>query len=176
VLEVARGNQAVLAAVARRLQESPDQVLPTLRLLADPDALPERLDPSAVRVAKRVNAQRLQERLDDFRSRAHTTSEVRELLGGVSRQAVASRVASGSLLSLEVAGRSWFPAWQFGPEGPWPRLAEVLRELQRDGRGVLAADALMRQSLPEESGRSPADLLAAGRVEDALHYIRTAGR
>jgi len=173
---VARRNQAVLAAVARRLEEAPEQVLPTLRLLADPDALPERLEPSAVALARRVNAQRLQERLGEFRDGAQTTTEVRELLGGVSRQAVASRVASGTLLSLEVAGRSWFPSWQFGPDGPWPRLAEVLRELLRDGRGVLAADALMRQPLREEAGRSAADLLAAGRVDDALHYVRTAGR
>jgi phytoene dehydrogenase-like protein len=172
---MARGNQAVLAAVARRLQEAPEQVLPTLRLLADPDALPARLDPSAVRVAKRLNAQRLQECLDDFRARAHSTAEVRELLGGVSRQAVASRVASGSLMSLEIAGRSWFPAWQFGPEGPWPRLPEVLSALLGEGRGVLAADALVRQPIPEESGRAAADLLAAGRVDDVLHYVRGAG-
>jgi hypothetical protein len=85
-------------------------------------------------------------------------------------------VASGSLLSTEIAGRSWFPDWQFGPDGPWPRLTEVLRELVRDGRGVLAADALMRLPLPEEKGLSPADLLAAGRTDDALHYLRTAGR
>jgi hypothetical protein len=173
---VVRRNQAVLAAVVRRLEESPEQVLPTLRLLADPDALPERLEPSAVVVARRLNTQRLQERLDTFRAGSLSTSQVRELLGGVSRQAVASRVASGSLLSMEVAGRSWFPSWQFGPDGPWPRLPEVLRELVQGGRGVLAADALMRQRLPEEGKRSPADLLAAGRVEDALHYVRTAGR
>lgn len=171
-----RGNQAVLAAVVRRLEEAPEQVLPTLRLLADPDALPARLEPSAVALAKRLNAQRLQQRLDAFRAGSLTTTDVRELLGGVSRQAVASRVASGSLLSMEVAGRSWFPSWQFGPEGPWPRLGEVLRELLTGDRGVLAADALMRAPLREEGGRSAADLLAAGRVDDALHYLRTAGR
>jgi hypothetical protein len=173
---VVRRNAAVLAAVARRLEESPEQVLPTLRLLADPDALPDRLEPSAVAVARRLNAQRVQERLDALRASSLTTTDVREVLGGVSRQAVAGRVASGSLLSLEVASRSWFPDWQFGPDGPWPRLPEVLRELVRDGRGVLAADALMRRALPEEKGQSPADLLAAGRVDDALHYVRTAGR
>lgn len=170
-----RRNQAVLAAVARRLEESPEQVLPTLRLLADPDALPERLEPSAVEVARRVNSRRLQERLDALRAASLTTGDVRELLGGVSRQAVAGRVASGSLLSMEVAGRSWFPDWQFGPDGPWPRLAEVLRVLVRDGRGVLAADALMRRPLPEEGGSSAADLMAVGRVDSALHYVAMAG-
>jgi hypothetical protein len=41
---------------------------------------------------------------------------------------------------------------------------------------VLAADALARRPLPEEGGKSVADLLAAGRVDDAVHYVRTAGR
>jgi hypothetical protein len=167
-------KEPVLAAVARRLREAPDEVLPTLRLLADPDALPERSDDHVVAVARRVNAHRLQEHLARFREGALSTAEVREALGGVTRQAVAGRVASGSLLSLEIAGRSWFPSWQFGPEGVLPGLVRVLQALVEDGRGALAADALARAPLTEERGASVADLLAAGRVDDAVHYVRTA--
>jgi hypothetical protein len=166
-------NQAVLAAVARRLKEDPDRVLPTLRLLADPDALPDRVERPVVELAHKVNAGRLQELLEDFRANSYTTSEVRELLGGVTRQAVASRVSSGTLLSHEIAGRSYFPDWQFGPDGPHRGLSELLHALV-DGRGALAADALARRALPEEKGRSVADLLAGGRLEDALHYVATA--
>ena len=167
-------NQAVLAAVARRLKEDPDRVLPTLRLLADPDAVPEKVDRAAVGLAHKVNAGRLQDLLDDFRAHSYTTTQVRELLGGVTRQAVASRVSSGTLLSLEIAGRSYFPEWQFGPDGPHRGLAEVLAALVRS-RGALAADALARRPLPEEKGRSVATLLQLGRVDDALHYVTVAG-
>jgi hypothetical protein len=167
-------EEAVLDAVARRLRESPDEVLPTLRLLADPDALPERADDHVVAVARRVNAHRLEEHLARFRQGALDTAEVRAALGGVTRQAVASRVASGSLLSLEIAGRSWFPSWQFGPEGVLPGLARVVQALAEDGRGALAADALARAPIAEERGASVADLLAAGRLDDAVHYVRTA--
>ena len=166
-------NQAVLAAVARRLKEDPDRVLPTLQLLADPDAVPDKVARPLVDIAHKVNAGRLQELLDGFRSRSYTTTQVRELLGGVTRQAVASRVSSGTLLSHEIAGRSYFPDWQFGSGGPHRGLAELLPSLVR-GRGALAADALARQALPEEGGRSVADLLAAGRIEDALHYVAVA--
>jgi hypothetical protein len=166
-------KQSVLAAVARRLAEDPDRVLPTLQLLADPDAVPAKVERSAVTLAHKVNAGRLQDLLDEFRSHSYTTTQVRELLGGVTRQAVASRVSSGTLLSHEIAGRSYFPDWQFGPDGPHRGLGELLPALL-DGRGALAADALARQPLPEEKGRSIAALLAAGRVQDALHYVVTA--
>ena len=166
-------NQSVLAAVARRLKEDPDQVLPTLRLLADPDAVPERVERPAVALAHKVNAGRLQELLDDFRAHSYTTPQVRELLGGVTRQAVASRVSAGTLLSQEIAGRSYFPDWQFGADGPHRGLGELLAALL-SVRGALAADALARKPIAEEKGRSVADLLAGGRLEDALHYVATA--
>jgi hypothetical protein len=168
-------HQAVLDALALRLRESPEDVLPVLRLITSPDALPPvRTEGGVVALARRVNAHRLVERLDAFRAAALSTDEARAALGGVSRQAVSSRVASGTLLALEIGGRSWFPDWQFGESGVLPGLPDVLRVLMRGGRGALAADALARKALPEEGGRSVADLLAAGRVEDAVHYVSTA--
>jgi hypothetical protein len=166
-------DRSVLAAVARRLEGDPDRVLPTLRLLADPDAVPERVDAPARALAHRLNAARTQELLDSFRAGSLTTREVRELLGGVSRQAVASRVASRSLLSLEIGGRSYFPAWQFDAAGPLPGLPRLLAVLL-SGRGALAADALARQPVAEEGGRSVAGLLSEGRLDEALHYAASA--
>jgi hypothetical protein len=167
--------QAVLDAVALRAEAEPDIVVPTLRLLADLDALPDSDDRGTVALAHTLNAQRLTARRDAFRARALGTSDVRALLGGVTRQAVASRVANKSLVSLEIGGRSYFPDWQFGPDGPLPRLPEVLVALDIEHRGVLAADALMRAAITEESSRSAANLIAAGNVETALHYLRAAG-
>ena len=164
----------VLRAVARRLEEDPARVLPTLRLLADQDALPEPVDEKTIELARQLNVERLAARRAGFRARAHPTSEVQALLGGVTRQAVALRVANRGLLSLELGGRSYFPAWQFGPDGPHPGVNRVVAALTDAGRGVLAADRLMRTALEEERGRTPAQLLASGDVDRALHYIGVA--
>ena len=169
------GNASMLRAVARRLEEDPARVLPTLRLLADQDALPEAADEKTVELARRLNVERLAAYRADFRSHAHPTSQVRVLLGGVTRQAVALRVANKGLLSLQLAGTSYFPDWQFGPDGPLPGLNRVVAALTAAGRGVLAADALMRTPLKEERDRTPAQLLAAGDVDGAVHYIAVAG-
>ena len=165
---------AVLDAVARRLADEPQRVLPTLRLLADPDALPETTDTEIVELARKVNAARLAARREEFRVRALPTAEVRRLLG-VSRQALSARVANHTMLALELAGTLHFPDWQFGPDGLRRGVAKVVAALAADARGALAADALMRTPLPEADGRSPAELLADGELDRALHYARTAG-
>ena len=124
-------------------------------------------------LAHTVNDRRLADRREQFRARALTTGQVRELLGGISRQAVALRVANGGLLSLELAGRSLFPDWQFSEDGVRQGLRAVLALLREDGRGALASDALMRT--PVEGGRTPADLFAAGETELLHHYVSLAG-
>ncbi|MDX6242865.1 MAG: hypothetical protein QOE76_588 [Frankiales bacterium] len=165
----------VLEAVSRRLKSDPERVLPTLRLLADPDALPDVDDSVTVDLAHRVNEARLAGALTAFRARALTTGEVREALGGVSRQAVAFRVSQRQLLALEIGGRLFFPSWQFGEAGTWPLLREMVDALLEGGRSVLAADRLMITPLAEEQGSTPADLLARGELGLALHYVRAAG-
>lgn len=168
-------RQAVLAAVRKRLAEEPDRVLPALQVIADPDALIEPDDESTIALARTLNAHRIVASLRELRARAYTTDEVRELLGGVSRQAVSQRVRNGRLLSIEISGRSHFPDWQFVDGRPVDGLAEVIAVLHEAGRDTWVADGLMRQALPEEGGRTPAELLAAGEVELALHYVRIAG-
>jgi hypothetical protein len=168
-------SHAVLEAVARRLDEDPQHVMPTLRLLANPDELPVAADEHTAGLARRINAERLAGRRSEFRARALATGEVRELLGGVSRQAVAARVAHRQLLACEIAGRLYFPDWQFGADGPLPGLRLVIAALLDAGRGPLAADALMRTPLAEEDGRTPAHLLGAGQLALVLHYIAVAG-
>lgn len=166
---------AVLRVVTQRLIDEPEQVLPTLRLLADPDALPKPADQETVELARRLNVERLEARLDEFRKHAYTTPQVAKLLGGVTRQAVALRASNKRLLAREIGGRLYFPDWQFGPDGPLSELPRVVAALSDRGREVLSADALMRAPLPEEGGRTPARLLADGHVDKALHYISVAG-
>lgn len=165
------GAQAkLLERVAARLAEDPDRVGPVLRLIADPDAVPERSGlPEAV---LRVNAERLAAARRELTVHALTGEQVRELLGGISRQALHQRVRGGRLIALHLGNTSWFPAWQFGPDGVHPRLRELLDVLPDN---ALAADRVMRAPIPEERRRSAADLLAAGKTDRAVHYARTAG-
>lgn len=165
------GAQAkLLQQVAARLAEDPDHVGPALRLIVDPDAVPER--PALSEQATRLNAQRLNAARADFTAHALTGEQVRELLGGISRQALHQRVRGGKLIALHLGNTSWFPGWQFDPEGVRPDLAAVLAVLPKN---ALAADRVMRAPLPEERKRSAAELLAAGKTERAVHYARTAG-
>lgn len=169
---------SLLRAVGRRLDQDPS-IGVTLQVLVEPDAAVE-MDSGAdvdraVAAARELNQQRLNRRRDQFRSNSLTTSQVQELLGGVRRQAVALRVANGGLLSLELGGRSYFPDWQFTDDGVVPGLRDLLSALRAGGRGVLAADAVMRTAVPEEGGHTPAQLLAAGDAERAHHYASLAG-
>lgn len=164
-------RQRLLAKVASRLEEDPQHVAPILRLIAEPDVVPPRERLSGE--AKEINTRRLAARRAAFIEGAFSGQQVRELLGGVSRQAVHQKTQAGRLLAVRYGNTTWFPKWQFTADGRiLPRLGELLAVLPAD---PLAADALMRTPLPEEKGRSPADLLRRGRFDRALHYAATAG-
>lgn len=168
-------NEAVLTAVRQRLEDDPDSVLPTLRLLADPDGPVRAVDDSTLSLARTLNHHRIVARLRELRARSYSTAQVAELLGGISRQAVSARVAKGRLMSIQISGKAWFPDWQFASGRPLHRLDEAIAALQQTGHDTLSADALMTNPLPEEGGRTVADLLATGAAERALHYIWAAG-
>jgi hypothetical protein len=169
------GTQAVLTAVEQRLADDPHRVMPTLRLLADPDALADESDEATISLAKTLNQHRLVALLRELRARSYTTVEVSDLLGGVSRQAVSQRVANRRLVAIDISGKSYFPSWQFVDGRPVAGLPEVIAALAETGHRTFAADALMCTPLAEEDGRTPADLLAAGDVERAVHYVRATG-
>ena len=172
---MAQTNQAVLAAVKKRLAEEPDAVLPVLKLLIDPDALIDPGDDDTRSLARTVNAYRVVSRLREVREHSYSTDEVRAMLGGVSRQAVSQRVRNERLMSLEISGKYWFPDWQFKNGQVVAGLADVIKALRESGADTLGADAIMRHGLPEEGGRSAADLLHAGDIEGAVHYAAALG-
>ncbi len=164
-------HAVLLDAVAARLAEDPAHVEAVLRLIADPDAVPERASISSRAAA--VNIARQASRRGDFVAGAHRGDQVREMLGSVSRQALSQRVRARRLLALRIGNNSWFPDWQFDAEGQvLPGLGDVLDRLPAD---ALAADLLMRAALPEEGGSCPAELLAAGNAALAAHYVWSAG-
>ena len=160
----------LLEQIAARLAEDPEHIAPVLRLIADPDAVPHQ--PRLSEDAQRQNAARLVALRTELTTHALTGEQVRQLLGGISRQALHQRVRARRLLSLHLANQSWFPDWQFGPDGVRPGVPEVLAALPES---PVAADRIMRAPLPEEGRRSAADLLAAGKTDRAVHYARTAG-
>ena len=161
----------LLERVAARLAEDPQHVGPVLRLIADPDHTPRRTTLS--QQAQELNLQRLTAVRTELTEHALRGEQVRDLLGGISRQALHQRVRAGRLLALHLANTSWFPRWQFDAEGrPRAELKLLLPVLPRD---AVAADRLMRAPVAELGGRSPAELLAAGETELAVHYARTAG-
>jgi Predicted transcriptional regulator len=168
-------NDAVLEAVRQRLEEDPTSVLPTLRLLIDPDALADPLDESTVKLAKTLNAYRVVASLRELRERAYSTAEVAEMLGGISRQAVSQRVAKGQLMSIQISGKAWFPDWQFENGLPIDGLPQVIAALREMDVGTWGADALARNPIPEENGRTLADILAVGDVDRAVHYAYALG-
>lgn len=172
---IRRRNDAVLTAVRQRLEEEPETVLPTLRLLIDPyrDANP--LDEGTVALAKTLNAYRVVAQLRELRFRSYTTAQVAEMLGGMSRQAVSQRVAKGQLMAITISGKSYFPEWQFADGRPVERLPEVVAALRATDCDTFTADAVMRTALPEENGRTVAQLVAAGDIDLALHYIGIVG-
>ncbi|MEO8889402.1 MAG: hypothetical protein ABI301_01305 [Jatrophihabitantaceae bacterium] len=169
------GRLALLTAVKQRLADDPQHVVPTLRLLVDPDALAEEADDESLSLARTLNVHRVVALKRELRERSYSTAQVCELLGGVSRQAVSSRVANRRLFAIDISKKSYFPPWQFAADRPVAGLPEVIAALDELGQAGLSADALMRTSLPEEGGRTPADLLAAGDVERAIHYVRAVG-
>jgi hypothetical protein len=169
--EVAVTEAELIERIRSRLAEDPEHVGPVLRLIADPDATPAREQVSDE--ALRMNAQRIAEQQHRFRDRAYPGDRVRQMLGGITRQALSRKVTGGRLIALRLGNTSWFPDWQFGPDGTAvPHLPRLLAALPAS---PLAADRAMRAALPEEGGRSPADLLAEGHADLAVHYAASAG-
>jgi hypothetical protein len=162
---------SLMARVQARLAEDPVRVREALALIADPDALPARSELSST--ARTVNARRLSDAREEFFAHSYRGEQVRAQLGGISRQALNQRVRAGRLLALSAANTSWFPYWQFTAQGDLlPGLERLLSVLPS---APVSADRVVRSPIPEERGRSIADLLAAGKLERAVHYARTSG-
>jgi hypothetical protein len=166
-------RSALLRRVAARAASDPDAVLPVLRVLVGDDE-PADVDESVLAAAEIVNSRRLAKATRSLVSRALTSEQVSERLGGASRQAIAARRARGGLLGLTVGTTSYHPDWQFGPDGVLPGLPRVLEALREVRASVLSADALMRTPTPDDR-RSLAELLAEGRVDEVVARILDTG-
>jgi len=96
----------------------------------------------------------------------------------ISRQAVYKRARTGSLLGLQGAGTTWFPVWQFDPDGRVvrPVVASIIEAFRKADPEVdplvIAAWATARNRYL--GGASPAEVVA-GAGEDE-HVVLAAAR
>jgi len=106
-----------------------------------------------------------------------TSAEARVLLGGVSREALRKRVASGSVIALrDDAGLIRYPRWQFdaasgAPFGVVKKLTKIFGDAGLDA-WALAAFATAPQ--PELGDRAPIDAFADEDPEPVLTAARRA--
>jgi hypothetical protein len=104
-----------------------------------------------------------------------TSAEARILLGGISREALRKRVASGSVIALrDDADLIRYPRWQFDApnSAPFPairKLNEIFAEAGLDP-WTLAAFATAPQ--PELDDRTPIDAFADADLEPLLLAAR----
>jgi excisionase family DNA binding protein len=120
-----------------------------------------------------VRSAALQGLKDDFVARREllraslSRAEVAELLG-VSSQAVLDRLTDGELIGLK-EGREWrIPMWQLHPGAPrgfLPALAELRRAFPG---GLVALSRWATAPHVDLGGMTPADALAAGRVDQVI--------
>jgi len=101
------------------------------------------------------------------------TTQVAQLLG-VSRQALAKRQQSGSLLGLPGDGTTWYPTWQFDLENTTirPAVRDVIGafrdRLGNDTEPLLIASWALTPQHEDLAGETPARWLQAGRDLDQL--------
>ena len=105
------------------------------------------------------------------------TRQLAELLD-VSRQAIASRVSSGSLLALPGRGTRYYPAWQLDASQHQvrPLVAELLRTWRRIEPDVEPLTIAAWATTPNEllDDRPPAEVIASEDADDAVVHAAAA--
>jgi len=169
-----RVSETLLDRVAAAAERDPASVRPVLQVLVG--EVPDH--PSALRpVADRVNTQRLEGVLDDFKKGSWTTGDVlREVPRFRTRQAVHALRTRGRLLGRTIGNATWFPRWQFHDGDVRPDLGDILEALLRFSTDAVADDRVMRLPRGELHGRSIAESLSRPREQRlALRLLGAAG-
>ncbi|HEX4865195.1 MAG TPA: hypothetical protein VFV02_14085 [Acidimicrobiales bacterium] len=104
--------------------------------------------------AAEINSTRRRNALDEFRAASLATSEVQQLLGLGTPQAVHRLRSRGKLIGLQSGNATWFPSWQFSGgqvREDLPRILELLRRFSDD---PIAGDRAMRMVRDDLGGQS----------------------
>ncbi len=103
----------------------------------------------------------------------YDTDGVRQLLGGVSKQAVADRVRRHRLLALRTgSGRLVYPTSQFDGRSVRPGLADVLGLVAPDDTEAWYVASWLTTPDPRLGGREPMAALADGDTDTVLAAAR----
>lgn len=167
-------NETLLERVAAAAERDPSSVRPVLQILVG--EAPDR--PSVLRpVAGRVNTQRREGVLEEFKTGSWTTDEVlREVPRFRTRQAVHALRTRGRLLGRTIGNATFFPRWQFDDGDVRLDLGEILEALLRFSADAVAGDRVMRLPREELRGRSIAESLTRPREQRlAWHLLGAAG-
>lgn len=157
----------LLERVGKRAETDPDAVLPALRVLAgeapyDSDH-PQPVDPAWKAVVVEINRARVLADRAEFVAQAWPTEKVAEHLGVRSRQAVAQRRQRGGLLGTRLGSQTYYPAWQFGPDGLAEGLDRLLDLLRESGiEDCREADDVLRMKHSELRGKTLVDVWRRG--------------
>lgn len=94
----------------------------------------------------------------------YSTTGVRRLLGGITRQAVEDRRRRGSLVALQTAEGTWvYPAFQFDERNrPIPAVVAAHRRLATGRIGAWTAAGALLGPQPDLGGRSIVEHLRGG--------------
>lgn len=156
-------SETLLERVAAAAERDPASVRPVLQVLVGeaPD------HPLALRpIAERVNTERLQRVLEEFKAGSWTTDDVlREVPRFRTRQAIHALRKRGRLLGRTVGNATWFPRWQFHDGDVRRDLGDILEALQRFTTDAVAGDRVMRLPRGDLHGRSIAESLDRPREQ-----------
>ena len=178
--EEREGRQELLDALAELAAEAS---LPNLRRLKEAlEQLPRSqgdapLSGEALLAARARNALRALEDRARIARESITASAVAEGLG-VSRQRLHQLRTQGRLVAVIPQRRrgALYPAWQFASnDGLVPGLEKVIRASQEAGMGAETLHFFMTEPNGQLGGRTPADLVARGAVDDVAAVLRSAG-
>ena len=165
----------------RERAESDPSLVETLEHLADAEPVEDPFSAPAddvARLARTINRQRQADRLAALRERSLTTGQVVELVASISdRKGVDRRRARGALLGIRAGNQMLHPEWQFDRrrQDTLPGLPLVLAALSEVAADGIDADAIATTPRVDAGGSTVADLLAAGRTEDAVALVQLAG-
>jgi hypothetical protein len=105
-----------------------------------------------------------------------SSEEMRELLGGITRQAVDKRRQGGGLLAVRERSDWFYPRWQVINNGETlPGLKPVLEALSANGHDGWGQLIFFLSTETARDGETPLAALRAGRTEAALVAARMYG-
>lgn len=133
-------------------------------------------DLRAVAVASVDAIMQNQRRLSDRFGRFFTSETARKALGGISRQALKSRIDNNRLLRVETAdGKKVYPELQFDGAGSMvPGLPNVLQALLPSAADEWTVLYWLTAPLDDYNGRTAIDVLRSANTRDAKAILKMA--